>query len=478
MMQYIKQNKKIIIFIFLIAILLFIQKIICPSIGYDTDQYLADPEETHRVWISHGRYAFVFMSHFLGKLWMNLRIANILTCINIAIYTVLFLAFLNMLYENKDKKRDTIVAVLLISSPIFLEQYYFTLQAVEVSFSLILIMLAYIGTYYWIVEERKKYIVIVYGLLTFCFGVYQTHVVLYIIGVLMILIRVNHENHRENILVILRSVLVWGTSLVTYFVIKKIVEILMDIPDSGYLESQITWLSGSVTESCFMIMKSVGRVVFGIGHVLNLSYLICVIYVLWRIKKSDKTITWKNFYLLSFLIAPILLNIIMASRLLIRSVLGIPIACAVVFWKSWRESRYMRTLMIIVAVSQVVNGQLLLYADNIRYSNDVSIAEKIYRDCHADKSTVIVTKGIEKAEDNGFSFKGQTLGHSFFEWSNGMADAEETRIQYFMHLQGLDFKLPDEDQKQLINTIGFQGEYPEDGYTVEKDGCWYVNLGE
>lgn len=59
-----------------------------------------------------------------------------------------------------------------------------------------------------------------------------------------------------------------------------------------------------------------------------------------------------------------------------------------------------------------------------------------------------------------------------------MADAEETRIQYFMHLQGLDFKLPDEDQKQLINTIGFQGEYPEDGYTVEKDGCWYVNLGE
>lgn len=478
MIRYIKQNKKLIIFIFLISILLFVQKIICPSIGYDTDQYLTNPEETHRVWISHGRYALVFMSHFLGKLWMNPCVANILTSINIAVYTVLFLAFLNMLYEDKDKKRNTIVAILLISSPIFLEQYYFTLQAVEVSFSIILIMLAYISTYCWIVENRKKYAVIVYGLLTFCFGVYQTHVVLYIIGVLMILITVNHENQSENIKVILRCVLIWGISLATYFVIKKIVGILMGIPDSGYLESQITWLSGSVIESCFMIMKSVGRVVFGIGHVLNLSYFICIIYILWRIKKSDKIITWENFYLLSFLIAPMLLNIIMASRLLIRSVLGIPIVCAVIFWKSWRESRYMRILMIVVAVSQIVNGQLLLYADNIRYTNDVAIAEKIYQDCYADKNTIIVTKGIEKAEDNGFAFKGQTLGHSFFEWSNGMEDADETRIHYFMHLQGLDFKLPDEHQKQQINTIDFQAEYPEVGYAVEKDGCWYVDLGE
>ena len=59
-----------------------------------------------------------------------------------------------------------------------------------------------------------------------------------------------------------------------------------------------------------------------------------------------------------------------------------------------------------------------------------------------------------------------------------MEDADETRIHYFMHLQGLDFKLPDEHQKQQINTIDFQAEYPEVGYAVEKDGCWYVDLGE
>ena len=113
----------------------------------------------------------------------------------------------------------------------------------------------------------------------------------------------------------------------------------MNIEKGEYLESQITWLTGSVAESCFMIAKSVGRVVFGLGHVLNLGYLVCIVLVIWKISKSGTIIKWKNFYLAALLIAPLLLNIVMASRLLIRSVLGVPFVCAFFFWYYYKENK-------------------------------------------------------------------------------------------------------------------------------------------
>lgn len=478
MIKYIKDNRKIIFFVLLLSFVLFAQKIIYPSVGYDTDQYLSNPEETHRVWISHGRYALAWMSHYLGRLWMDPHVANALTCINVTIYTVLFLAFLNLLYTERDRKRDILIEILLISSPVFLEQYYFTLQTVEVSFSIILMIVAYICTYYWIMEQRNRYGVVTFLLLVFVFGIYQTHVVLYIIGVLLILLKVNHEESKENFNYIFKCSLVWSSSLAAYYVIKKLVGDFMNIPDSGYLTGQITWLSGTIVEACFMIVKSVGRVVFGIGHVLNLSYLICLVCIVYSIRKSDKIITWKNFYLLALMVSPLLLNILMASRLLIRSVLGVPIVCAYIFWKYCHDYKWMRTLLIIMIISQIINGQILLYADNVCYKNDITIAKKIYRDCNADQNTVIVIKGMEHPEDTKFSFKGQALGHSFFEWSNGGKDADEMRIQYFMHLQGMDFQIPTEEQKREMQAIEFRNSYPDNGYAVEKDGCWFVNLGE
>ena len=478
MIKYIKDNKKIIFFVFIMSVILLAQKIIHPSIGYDTDQYLSNPEETHRVWISHGRYALVWMSHYLGRLWMNSHVANLLTSINIAVYTVLFLAFLNLLYTKQDRKRDVLVAVFLISSPVFLEQYYFTLQTVEVSFSIILIVVAYFCTYYWVITQRTRFAIAAFLLLVFVFGVYQTHIVLYIIGVLLILLKTNHEKNRENYNYIFKCIIIWGSSLIAYFVIKKSVGNFMDIPDSGYLAEQITWLSGTIVEACFMIAKSVCRVIFGIGHVLNLSYLICGMCVVYTIRKSSKIITWENFYLLALIVSPLLLNILMASRLLIRSVLGVPIVCAYIFWKYYQDNKCMRIMLIVMIISQIINGQILLYADNVCYNHDIAIAKKIYQDCRADQNTVIVMQGVEHPEDMVFSFKGQTLGHSFFEWSNGGKDAAEMRIQYFMHLQGMDFQTPTEEQEKQIQEIEFRNSYPNDGYAVEKDGCWFVNLGE
>jgi len=478
MISYCKKNKKMIVVVLCFSILIFLQKILVFNIGYDTDQYLADISETRKTWLSSGRYMLAFVDFIIRKIGYNMHIFYLITAINVAISTILFLGFLNLLYKKDDFIRDILTAIILISSPIFLEQYYFSLQAIEVSFSIALMMLAYLQVYWWMVDGRRIYSATVILTLSCCFGFYQSNVVLFIVGVLIILLAINEEDTKKNINYITKCFVIWILSLCGYLIIKKIVLICLNIEKGEYLESQITWLTGSVAESCFMIAKSIGRVVFGLGHVLNLGYLVCIVLVIWKISKSGTIIKWKNFYLAALLIAPLLLNIVMASRLLIRSVLGVPFVCAFFFWYYYKENKKFFVLFMLIILSQLINGQLLIYSDNVRYTNDIKIAKKIYQDCNANKKSVIVFYGVERPENWGFSYKGQTFGHSFFEWSNGGPDADEIRIWYFMKLHGMKFELPNEEEVEIGKTINFSKDFPEKGYIVKKKGCYYVNLGK
>ena len=478
MIRYLKANKRMIGILLLASILLFAQRIIWVNIGYDTDQYLADPQQTYDTWISSGRYILAFIDYLFGGIWKNLHVANLLTSINTAIYAVLFVGFLNLGNENPDKKRDLITALVLISSPIFLEQYYFTLQAVEMSFSIVLMVSTYIATYYWIVEERKQYSIVIVVLLTLCFGIYQMHVGLYIMGALFVLLKADDKDSKKNVKNIIRCIVVWTLALLVYSVIKRIVGYSLNITDNGYLKSQIGWLNGSFLHAIYVIARSFGYVLLGYGHVLNLSFSICVIFVLWKIIKSGKCIIWKNFYLIALLISPLLINILFAYELTIRSILGLPFVCAFVYWLFYRESKWLRVAALVVILSQVVNGQLLLYSDHIRYENDVAVAEKIYTDCNADADTVIVIKGMQHPEDTVFSFKGQVLGRSFFEWTTDEKNADEYRIRYFMQLHGMDYALPTAEQYQKLEQVEFTGSFPQEGYIIEDDSCYYVNFAD
>lgn len=478
MISYCKKNKKFIIIIVAFSLLFFLQRILVPAIGYDTDQYLADSGEARKQWLSCGRYMLAGIDFLIRKIGYNIYIANFITAVNMAVYAVLFVYFLNVVFETNDIYRNILTAIILISSPIFLEQYYFSLQEIEVSFSLILMMITYLQTYLWIVENKKIYILTISLILSCCIAVYQSNAVLYIIGVLIVLLKINEENTKENIRNIFRCCAVWTVGLMEYFLMKKIVLFYLGIKEGDYIEGQITWLNGSISEACVMIAKSIGRVVLGIGHVLNLGYLICIVYVIWKIVKSDSILKWKNFYLAALLISPMLLNVLLASRLLIRSVLGIPYVCSFFFWYYYKENRKLSVVFGLLILSQIINSQLLLYSDNVRYKNDIKIARKIYQDCNADEKTVIVFRGVEHPEEKCFSYKGQTLGHSFFEWSNGESDADEWRIWYFMKLHGMEFQLPNEQEYQEGNKLDLKNEYPQNGYIIEKNECYYVNLGE
>lgn len=93
--------------------------------------------------------------------------------------------------------------------------------------------------------------------------------------------------------------------------------------------------------------------------------------------------------------------------------------CVFVYFEFYRSNRQAKYIICLVLISQIINSQALLYADNVRYENDLTVSKKIYQDCGADKNTPIVFVGIERTEENVFSIKGQVMGCSFFEWGNG-----------------------------------------------------------
>ena len=62
---------------------------------------------------------------------------------------------------------------------------------------------------------------------------------------------------------------------------------------------------------------------------------------------------------------------------------------------------------MLIILSQLINGQLLIYSDNVRYRNDIKIAKKIYQDCNANKKSVIVFWVLSVLKNGGFFNKGK-----------------------------------------------------------------------
>ncbi len=480
--NYIRCNARIIGCIGLFTIAFCALRLIFPTVSYDTDEWLANPQHTLTHWLGIGRFSLVFLKYCFGT-GTSLLTLNVVTYINVFIYTVLFLYFINIDREHFDGRKDFLCGIVLISSPIFLEQYYFTLQCAEVSFAMILIVISFIATYKILSKDiplyRKGFLLsATIILLVFSFGMYQAFVNLYVIGVLICLYKLNTEESRKNLRNICFCILIFLVSLILYACISQFVISYFNVAKDGYLG--IEWLNGNFAETLKDLIVTIGRIILGHGNILNLSYTFCLLYILYIIFfRSKKYICWNNFYLIALLASPFLLNVLTGTNFVIRSVLGFPVLCTFLFHEFFDEGNLLKLALYVTVLSQIIHSQLLLYSDYIRNKNDAAIAEKIYRDCSADENTVIVFKGIRSADNNSFSFKGQVMGHSFFEWCTDLdpENAEWTRILYFMQSQGLYTASPTPEQIALRDSIKFTSQYPDDGYIIEENGAYYVNLG-
>ena len=454
-----KKNKELVI-LFIIVLLFSLYKIINVSIGYDTDIIIVNPKYIMLSWIGLMRYGLVLLKsglYLYGN--VSIRLLNILTYVNVFIYSVLFLKFLKLDSSDKNIFKNILSIILVITSPILLEQYYFTLQSVEVSLGMILMMISFILTYNYLKNNKLWYVLLIIPLLIICFSIYQSFVNLYILGALISLYKVNKDNNKN----IIKCIVIFMISFILYYVIGNAVINIMDISETAYLTSRIGWLY-NIKDTVLGIGKDFIKVFIGYGHVLNLGYLICIIIVICNIVRSKKD--YKTLYLILMLLVPFALNILTGSRLVIRSLFTIPFLYGFIFYEFY-DKKYIKYILIILILSQIINSYILMISDYHRYIDDVKMSEKIYLDCGSEDNYIYLYGILDT--DN---IKGEAMGYSYYEWYE-LGHLSYDRIHNFSVIHNYNYNMDD----NYID-IEFNGVYPDSGYIIKDNNKCYVNIGK
>ena len=473
--EWLKHSKKQVLILLIITLGYGLFKITNYSFSYDTDLILLDPKNIMDSWLGLGRYFLVFLK-WIFSLYDDLYLINFLTYVNVFIYSILFIYFLNINVKKINVFRDVLCGALLVTSPFFLEQYNFTLQSFEVSFSMILMVMSYIFTYYYLFTKKKYFAIFIIILLIFTFGVYQSFINLYVIGVLISLYKLNDLSFKDNLRNILKTVFLFLMGVLGYFVISNIVQGVLNIPTNSYLNNMIMWNKQSIFTTLFGFLKDIVKLGLGIGEIFNLSFIFSYFLGFWFLVLGKRSRTQK-IYIFFLAMAPFLLNFLTGSRIIFRSFLSLPIVCSFIFFETYHWFDWIKFILVLCLIGQMVNGFLLMFSDYKRYLNDVEIASKIYRDCGNSDDVEIVIKGLEYTEENISVYKGEVMGYSYFEWTADGDNADRYRINNFMKIHGFDTKLPTDDHIAKLRYMNFESEYPNSGYYIVDHQVCYVNLG-
>lgn len=473
--EWLKHSKKQVLILLIITLGYGLFKITNYSFSYDTDLILLDPKNIMDSWLGLGRYFLVFLK-WIFSLYDDLYLINFLTYVNVFIYSILFIYFLNIHVKKINVFRDVLCGALLVTSPFFLEQYNFTLQSFEVSFSMILMVMSYIFTYYYLFTKKKYFAIFIIILLIFTFGVYQSFINLYVIGVLISLYKLNDLSFKDNLRNILKTVFLFLMGVLGYFVISNIVQGVLNIPTNSYLNNMIMWNKQSIFTTLFGFLKDIVKLGLGIGEIFNLSFIFSYFLGFWFLVLGKRSRTQK-IYIFFLAMAPFLLNFLTGSRIIFRSFLSLPIVCSFIFFETYHWFDWIKFILVLCLIGQMVNGFLLMFSDYKRYLNDVEIASKIYRDCGNSDDVEIVIKGLEYTEENISVYKGEVMGYSYFEWTADGDNADRYRINNFMKIHGFDTKLPTDDHIAKLRYMNFESEYPNSGYYIVDHQVCYVNLG-
>ncbi len=494
MKTYIRKNKKLILILFIFTFLFGFQKIFFKSVGYDTASYIIEPEVMYRSWYSHSRYMLVFIKRVIPFLHGHLHIINAITYLNVFIYTVLFLGFLNMKRDLEEDAlcetgflRDLLCGIFLISAPSFLEQYYFVLQSMEISLGFIFITITFIFTWKIFNAHNKRrivwYSIINIIIIFFTVSMYQYFALMFIFGVVICLLKLDSEDCKVNIKLIVLCVATLAAGMALYYLSNNLVLNTLHIPKDNYLGNE--WSRISHKDAFLNILASGYVVLLGRGSTYNLSFSFCAIYVFYKIISSKKKLCFKNLYYIGLLITPFIITIVFANMMLSRTSMATAYVSTYVFFCAFgfriKRAEIYKYLLILYSVVQIVCCQILTYSDYVRYNNDVKIANEVYKKCNAEEDTEIYFIGIETTEENVPCFRGEVIGSSFFEWGVEPETVHQGAVHTFMASEGLRYKMPSgELEDKAINAFkkgSISSEYPEDGYVLRTDEGYIVNLG-
>jgi len=531
-----------VILISVLVLLIHFSKISSAVIGIDTENLIKEQRKFYRGWLDIGRYGLVFLKRLFGGYdQFNPYFAGLMTIIFLVAAVLMFMylwekASGSAFWPDSIVKHDTgihdmrgtvcwtVGAVLWAGHPVITEQLYFSLQSMEVCFSILLTAVALICILKWQEGSRsgmcKALIPTACLLLLVSFSTYQSFVELFIFGTVSVVLLkglnlVISEKDETSAVRLIKMVIPYFLVFLIAFVGNMVLTRLF-FAGSSYLADQIEWGNAPVSDIVVSVVKQIAKTLTGIGSVhydmtfgiLTVLTVGCFIVLLFKHGRHKKgSFGMMLFFLTALVITPYLLLTVCGGNAAVRSQLVLPAltgfyayACINICFRfmndiggNTKSSKILsvRAVTVIVflvcalaAWRQTKITKALYYTEEMCYEQDVSIARELINKIDKERGHnwyPVVFIGTYDFKKSHACVTGETIGRSFFEHD---ADAEPRfywstrRALGLMHVLGYNYEqvVDPEMIAAAMEDSKYMPEWPNDGCVQVHDDMIIIKM--
>lgn len=494
---------------------------------FDTDDVIYYKESMLN-WLEIGRQGAVLTKKLFGLSWINPYFIGAL-CLLLFPTVILFM---NYLFYSVGMKKSRIALYLfsgiLIASPVWAYQFYFTVQWFEVLWGMLLIVLVAIMFFSMFSEKRWIEISLQYKVLLFLievlmlvwsFSTYQSLVLMFIAlcaGSYLISLSCAEETYSNKEYA---ARLIWMLSVFfTAFVINSVLTVSF-FNASDYVSGQRVWGVWDTHEiieqlKLYFVRSNTGADI-QYSWLMGIGTLLVIANILFKLLKKGNGGIYKFLYLsagVTVCFSAHAMIVYTGAVTAIRSQINYPLVMAFLIalsvewidvwalrnWKNAQNAKIflngMKTLFIAVAVVgiwiQFGNTCRLWYTDDIKCRVDLAIAQKVSGEIEklgygAEPELPVVfignySPGINEAclntSDSVYVVRDLSVGISGWERVNETSN----RVARMFHNQlGLDYVLVTGEQVGYAQGISKDMPvYPNDGYVQVRDGMIIVKMSD
>lgn len=487
--EFIKKSKYSIIIIVLSVLFAFGQRLVSGSFSIDTELYISNigSNVNWNWWLDLNRWGLVLLNQVLQMDALPIFASNYITVVLMIVYSIafnyLFYTYVSDKYKEAFVKYQFIFPIIFITNPIFAEQYNFIHQNIGVAIGILMIPVALLLIDKAIriknITSKVMLFLISIILIAFCFGIYQSIPLLYIVTVVVCYLLKVIKEEDNNWKFLLQQIGVFALGAILYFVISKLTG-----ESSGYLQS--AWLKDSVSQCLLNIWNCIKPVVrcegifYHYGYVLSIAIMLALIIYL-VIKKKCKI--GVILALVGLLMAPFYIMIITGVDQLKRTqfnysfVIGVVMMLFIVFLANKNKLKTVKNVMLILAFIivyiQSYTCANLFYSVDVVYENDKSVAYRIvdkieeqnWYDVNKDYKLIFIGRHPNNNLKNVYQTS-EVIGSSFFEFDYPYIWGVNQRAIVFLKILGYEFIGPTEEEFEEAKKYAEENKmeiWPKDG---------------
>lgn len=448
-------------------------------------------------WLEIGRQGGILTRYLFNTRWFNPLFTSLFGFGMICIAGILF-GYLFYRCSNIHSALYAAFGLICFTCPILAETFYFDMMVFDIAWAFVLCAAAVGLSYIGILRKSLLCCIAAVLAMIWIFSTYQIFVLLYVVAAVVCFVllycRCTFNDSATEIPyirivigLILLTILAYGINTVitnAFFM------------TSNYLDSQIYWKTFSVQQCLQQIKKHIVQGVTGEGTFYTPLYgiMACVVVLLscWKVFSQKARMGW--LFVLAIVgiqFAPFLLTVYLGGMSNIRAQLVYPMVLAcdlLILYVLIADLKLLRcgvlALAAILCWTQVQTTQRLVYTDQVRAQEDLTLAsavqQRIYEAAGVNKPLAFV--GVYQNRLNLSCLRGQLIGCSIFNFNSEELPhytGSSWRICGIASAAGFDFvRATDEQIYQGRILAQDMPCWPQDGSVVDAGDYVVIKLSE